>query len=101
MTRRSVLRATASEQPLRESVGRRRTQPALVGEGRDVALDPASAAAIAAASEKAGFPDPVLPLEGALTIGVDLSNSPDLVTDPAATEPQTSAGTGDDKSNED
>lgn len=34
------------------------TQPAAVGKGRDIALDHASASAIARASEKAGFPIP-------------------------------------------
>ena len=92
MTRRSVRHVA-------EPGGRIRTQPALVGQGRCIALDPASAAAIAAASEKAGFPNPFA--DEAVTIGADLSKSPDRVTDPAGTEPQTSAGAAADETNED
>lgn len=41
-----------------KSAADRPTQPADVGKGRDIALDAASAAAIAQASAKAGFPPP-------------------------------------------
>lgn len=69
------------------------TEPALVGEGRDIALDAASATAIARASEKAGFPVPP-PAADALHLGLDLSKSPDLVPPAEPTNPETPADSG-------